>query len=227
MPMMKIGKTVFMGEAPTAYIPYSALEYNETGAISGISGSSLAGGGGGGSFTGVVTDSSMTGNGLAGSALGVNKYDLALDTSITSSIAGNTVTLGVSTAASVNPSSLSSYVPYSSLKNGPSTSTFSAIDSVAVYDLVARLGVNNLTTSRIPYSALETNAGVITAISGSAIGGAGGGLPTASLIVDSANMTAASTVNGIQIGTKGAVVQIVNDVSQATGLNIVYVVLGG
>lgn len=206
-----------------------ALTFGYSGSyISSINGSAIydTNGGGGGSFTGVVTDSSMTGNGLAGSALGVNKYDLALDTSITSSIAGNTVTLGVSTAASVNPSSLSSYVPYSSLKNGPSTATFSAIDSVAVYDLVARLGVNNLTTSRIPYSALETNAGVITAISGSAIGGAGGGLPTASLIVDSANMTAASTVNGIQIGTKGAVVQIVSDVSQATGLNIVYVVLG-
>lgn len=77
--------------AMTAWIPYSALDYSGT-AISGIGGSSLAGMGGGGDYTGVypvnvdntareisvdslplVTDSSMTAYGSAGSSvIGVN-----------------------------------------------------------------------------------------------------------------------------------------------------------
>ena len=107
MPMMKIGKTVFMGEAPTAYIPYSALEYNETGAISGISGSSLAGGEGGG-----------------------------IDSATCSAIASSYAESAVSSKA--NSSSLSSYVPYSSLEYSADSTTITGISGSA-------LGVSGMT----------------------------------------------------------------------------------
>lgn len=177
MPMMKIGKTVFMGEAPTAYIPYSALEYNDSDAISGISGSAIAGG--------------------------------------------------------VDPSVMSSYVPYSSLKNGPTTATISAIDASAVYDYSAHARLNTLSTSRIPYSALDYSGDRITSISGSAVGYPDPpSVVTTELIVNSANMSAAVSGTGIVIGVKsnafatGASVVIVSNSSQATANNVVYIVTG-
>ena len=230
MPMMKIGKTVFMGEG-SSYIPYSALEYNGSGNISGISGSAIAGGVDSAVVSSIV--SSYVESSVSGKA-----DQSALDDccSAMSSVV----------SAKADSSSLSSYVPYSSLKNGPSTATFSAIGDSAVYDLVARLGVNNLTTSKIPYSALEYSAGTntITAISGSAIAGQNFNPSQLQLVVDSANMSAASTVNGVQIGVKGGVFQpkgnyqtagsyatglsvvAVSNSSQATASNVVYIVTG-
>lgn len=173
MPMMKIGKTVFMGEAPTAYIPYSALEYNDSDAISGISGSAIAGG--------------------------------------------------------VDSAVLSSYVPYSSLKNGPTTATISAIDDSAVYDYQAHVCINTLGTSRIPYSAIEYAAGTqnITGISGSAI--VGGSVPTTELVVNPAQMSAAVSAGNIVIGLKTDVytpVLVIQNSADATASNVIYVVTG-
>ena len=47
-----------------------------------------------GFISGITTDSSLTGNGQPNSALGIEKYDLALDTSMYSSFDGSTLTLG-------------------------------------------------------------------------------------------------------------------------------------
>ena len=47
-----------------------------------------------GFISGITTDSSLTGNGQPGSALGIEKYDLALDTSMYSSFDGTTLTIG-------------------------------------------------------------------------------------------------------------------------------------
>lgn len=106
---------------------------------------------------------------------------------------------------------------------GYSGSYISSINGSAIVDTTA--GGGGVVT------ATGGSDGYVTSINGSGLsgagGGGGGGLTTASLIVDSANMTASSTVDGIQIGTKGALVQIISDVSEATGLNVVYVVLGG
>lgn len=94
-------------------------------------------------------------------------------------------------ASAYAESAVSSYVPYSALKNGPTTATISAIDNSAVYDYSAHTLISTLSTSRIPYSALESADGVITAISGTAIGGGGTGtaLPSAAFDIDTANMS--------------------------------------
>ena len=47
-----------------------------------------------GFISGITTDSSLTGNGQPNSALGIEKYDLALDTSMYSSFDGTTLTIG-------------------------------------------------------------------------------------------------------------------------------------
>ena len=231
MPMMKIGKTVFMGEAPTAYIPYSALEYNDADAISGISGSAIAGGVDSAVVSSIV--SSYVESSVSGKA-----DQSALDNCCSA--------MSSAVSAKADSSALSSYVPYSSLKNGPTTATISAIDSSAVYDYSAQARINTLSTSRIPYSALEYSAGTntITAISGSAIAGQNFNPSQLQLVVDSANMSAASTVNGVQIGVKGGVFQpkgnyqtagsyatglslvAVSNSSQATASNVVYIVTG-
>ena len=187
-----------MGEAPTAYIPYSALEYNDSDAISGISGSAIAGG---------------------------------VDSAVVSSIVSSYVESSVSGKA--DQSALSSYVPYSSLKNGPTIATISAIDSSAVYDYSAHARINTLSTARIPYSALDYSGDRITSISGSAVGYPDPpSVVTTELIVNSANMSAAVSGTGIVIGVKsnafatGASVVIVANSSQATANNVVYIVTG-
>lgn len=49
-------------------------------------------------FTGVTTDSTLTGNGMPGSALGVNGMELVFDSSMETSISGNSAIVGVGTA---------------------------------------------------------------------------------------------------------------------------------
>lgn len=60
-----------------------------------------------GQFTGVTTDSTLTGNGTTGSALGVNRMELDFDSSMTTSVNGSTATVGVNTGI------LSGYIPTS------------------------------------------------------------------------------------------------------------------
>ena len=200
--------------ALSSYIPYSAVD-GESNQITSINGSAIAGGGGGG-------------------------IDSATCSAIASSYAESAA------SGKANSSSLSSYVPYSSLKNGPTTATISAIDSSAVYDYSAHARISTLSTSRIPYSALEYSAGTntITAISGSAIAGQNFNPSQLQLVVDSANMSASSVANGVQIGVKGGIYQpvgnyqtagsyatglsvvAVSNSSQATAANVVYIVTG-
>jgi hypothetical protein len=200
--------------ALSSYIPYSAVA-GESDQITSINGSAIAGGGGGG-------------------------IDSATCSAIASSYAESAV------SGKANSSSLSSYVPYSSLKNGPTTATISAIDSSAVYDYSAQARINTLSTSRIPYSAIEYSAGTntITAISGSAIAGQNFNPSQLQLVIDSANMSASSVANGVQIGVKGGIYQpagnyqtagsyatglsvvAVANSSQATAANVVYIVTG-
>lgn len=65
-------------------------------------------------FTGVETDSSLTGNGLSGSALGINGLELDFDSSMASSVNGNTATVGVNTgilSAYQTTAGMSAYQP--------------------------------------------------------------------------------------------------------------------
>lgn len=122
MPMMKIGKTVFMGEG-SSYIPYSALEYNGSGAISGISGSAIAGGVDSAVVSSIV--SSYVESSVSGKA-----DQSALDDccSAMSSVV----------SAKADSSAMSSYVPYSSLEYSADSTTITGISGSA-------LGVSGMT----------------------------------------------------------------------------------
>ncbi len=321
--ILSIGELLDLGNsaATAGLIPYSALEYNGSGDISGISGSAIAGG----VDTTVVSSiassyvesgisgkvdksafdnccssvqsalsgkldasasgqfapsgdyvfnsaySSFTGNtvnnisnlssivsGLTGDYLDKSASSMfqpsgsyAYNSSLTSYIpfssvsgASNLITAingsaisgqggGISSAtcsaiaSAYAKSAVSSYVPYSALKHGPTTATISAINNSAVYDNSAHARINTLSTSRIPYSALEYSAGThtITAISGSAIAGQNFNPTQLQLIADSATMTASSVANGVKIGVK-VPIMVVSNSSQATANGVVYVVTG-
>ena len=212
--ILSIGELLDLGNSATTagLIPYSALEYNGSRSISGISGSAIAGGVDSAVVSSIV--SSYVESSVSGKA-----DQSALDEccSAMSSVV----------SAKADSSSLSSYVPYSSLNNGPTTATFSAINNSAVYDNSAHARINTLSTSRIPYSALEYSAGTqtITAISGSAIAGQNFNPTQLQLIADSDTMTASSVANGVKIGVK-VPIMVVSNSSQATANGIVYVVTG-
>ena len=202
-----------MGEG-SSYIPYSALEYNDSDAISGISGSAIAGGVDSAVVSSIV--SSYVESSVSGKA---DQSALEDCCSAMSSVV----------SAKADSSALSSYVPYSSLKNGPTTATISAIDSSAVYDYSAHARISTLSTSRIPYSAIEYAAGTqnITGISGSAI--IGGNVPTTELVVNPAQMSAAVSAGNIVIGLKTDVytpVLVIQNSADATASNVIYVVTG-
>lgn len=78
--------------ALSSYIPYSSVA-GEDSQITAINGSAI----GGSEFTGVVTDLSLSGNGLAATPLSVVRMDLDFDTaSLERSLSGNTATISVS-----------------------------------------------------------------------------------------------------------------------------------
>jgi hypothetical protein len=84
------------------------------------------------------------------------------------------------------------------------------------------------TAGLVPYSALEYNSNnEISGISGSAIAGQNFNPGQLQLIVDSANMSASSIANGVQIGVKDGVYQPVGNYqtagAYATGLSVVAV----
>lgn len=195
----------------TSYIPFSSVSGTNS-KISAINGSAIAG-----SVDSAVV-SSIVSSYVASSVSGKADQS-ALDNCCSA--------MSAVVSAKANTSALTSYVPYSALKHGPTTTTISAIGNSAVYDSSAHARVNTLSTSRIPYSALEYSAGThtITGISGSAIAGQSFTPSQMQLVVDSANMTAASVGTGIKIGVKVPVV-IVSNSSQATAANVVYVVTG-
>lgn len=109
-------------------------------------------------------------------------------------------------------------VPYSALE-------YNANNEISGISGSAIAGSDSV--EKISYSALEYSAGTntITAISGSAIAGQNFNPSQIQLVVDSNNMTASSVGNGIQIGVAVPIV-IVNNSSQATAANVVYVVTG-
>jgi hypothetical protein len=72
-------------------------------------------------FTGVTTDSTLTGNGTSGSALGVNKMELVFDSSMSTSISGNSAIVGVNSAimsGKLDNSASSTWYPYTGNPSG-------------------------------------------------------------------------------------------------------------
>lgn len=101
MAVVKIGELLNAGggvdpSVLSSYVNYSAIEYNTSNQITGISGSAIAGGA---SFGGVYHDETLTGSGLSASPLGVNKMELAFDAAtMTRTIVGNTATVSVNSS---------------------------------------------------------------------------------------------------------------------------------
>lgn len=102
MAVVKIGELLNAGggvdpSVLSSYVNYSAIEYNTSNQITGISGSAIAGGGA--SFDGVYHDATLTGSGLSTSLLGVKSMELEFDTAtMTRTLSGNTATVAVNTA---------------------------------------------------------------------------------------------------------------------------------
>lgn len=228
-----------MGEAPTAYIPYSALEYNDADAISGISGSAIAGGVDSAVVSSIV--SSYVESSVSGKA-----DQSALDNCCSS--------MSSVVSAKADSSALSSYIPYSAVSGEDSKITaingsaiggggggdtaglvpfssfgyqdtaISSISSSAVYDPSAHARIDELSSNAVSYTSFEYNtSNNITAVNGSAIGV---NLNETPLVIDGNTMSAAASSDGIHIGMIGAQVKIVSNSSQATAANIVYVVTG-
>lgn len=205
MPMMKIGKTLFMGTSDSAYVPYSALEYNGSGDISGISGSAIAGGVDSAVVSSIV--SSYVESSVSGKA-----DQSALDDccSAMSSVV----------SAKADSSALSSYA-YNSAVSGK-------LDASASSQFYLTSNPSGFLTSQV-VTAVAGDYGFVTSINGSGLSGQGGGSTPSytetQLIINSSNMTASTSTAGITIGVK-VPVQIVSNSSQATGVNIVYIVTG-
>lgn len=149
-------------------------------------------------FTGVTTDSTLTGNGTPGSALGVARMELVFDSSMNTSVSGNSAIVGVGTAIT------SGFIPTSESANYVLTSQSGAFQPSGNYvsssDMSGYVETSSISaassmwnsassiSSMMPWSALEGTGSTITAISGSAIGGTGMGGKTysgiAPVIVD-------------------------------------------
>lgn len=102
-------------------------------------------------FTGVTTDSTLTGNGMPGSALGVNRMELVFDSSMNTSVSGNSAIVGVGTAITsgfiptsesgafqpsgnyVSSSDMSGYIPTSESANYVLTSQSGAFQPSGNY----------------------------------------------------------------------------------------------
>lgn len=125
-------------------------------------------------FTGVTTDSTLTGNGTSGSALGVNKMELVFDSSMNTSISGDSAIVGVNSAimsGKLDNSASSTWYPLTGNPSGFLTEHQSLSGYVEKSSISAESSQWNDVSSKIPWSALSGDGTKITGISGSAIGG--------------------------------------------------------
>ena len=161
------------GNRSSDKIPWNALDYSGS-VITAISGSALVGQGGG--------DTSQCFPATASSLLqpsGDYAYNSALSSYLPASASGDFIT----STAGLAPSGDYAYNSSVSGKLDASASSQFALSGDYAY--------NSSLSSLISYSALESADGVITAISGTAIGGGGTGtaLPSAAFDIDTANMS--------------------------------------
>lgn len=186
MAILSIGELLDMGNSAqmSSYVPYSAIDYNSDGDISGISGSAIAGGVDSSVVSSIV--SSMVSSKMDASASsslqpsGDYAYNSSLSSYLPASASGDFIT----STAGLAPSGDYAYNSAVSGKLDASASSQFALSGDYAY--------NSSLSSLIAYSALESSDGVITAISGTAIGGGGGtgsALPSAAFDIDTANMS--------------------------------------
>lgn len=124
-------------------------------------------------FTGVTTDSTLTGNGMSGSALGVNKMELVFDETMNTSISGNSAIVGVNSAimsGKLDNSASSTWYPMTGNPSGFLTEHQDLSGYVEKSSISAESSQWNDVSSKIPWSALSGDGTKVTGISGSAIG---------------------------------------------------------
>ena len=186
----------------SGYVPYSAVD-GESNQITSINGSAIAGG------IDSATCSAIA-SAYAESAVS-GKQD-----ALTFGYSGSFI-------SSINGSAI-----YDSTgAGGVDSETVSSIASSYAESAKSGMQPSSSMSSYVPYSSFEYSAGTqtITAISGSAIAGQNFNPSQLQLVVDSANMSAANTDYGVQIGVKVPIAIVANS-SQATANGIVYVVTG-
>ena len=182
MALLSIGEILDLGNSAnmSAYIPYSALDYNPTGAISGISGSAIAGGVESSVVSSIV--SSMVSGKADQSAL---EECCSSMSSVVSSIQNDVSSISsfVSglTGDYLEKSASSMFAPSGDYAYNSAVS--SKLDASASSQFV----VDSSLSSYVAYSAISGDDSHITSISGSAIGGSIP--PTTQLILDDATMS--------------------------------------
>ena len=161
--ILSIGELLDLGTAAnmSAYIPYSGLNYNASGAISGISGSAIAGGIESSVVSSIV--SSMVSGKADQSA--VDSCCSAMSAEVSAKLDATASSLFQQSGEYAYESSLSSYLPSSASSNFAPSADYALASSLSSY---------------IPYSAVDGDSNQITSINGSAI--AGGGGDTAGLV---------------------------------------------
>lgn len=109
------------------------------------------------SFTGVTTDATLTGDGTTGSALGVNRMELAFDTSMVTSISAGSAIVGVDTAG-ITAAVATGFIPTGESSKYMQTSGMSAyqeISGMSAYQPSGDYAFNSSLSSKLDQSALE------------------------------------------------------------------------
>lgn len=155
-----------------------------------------------GDFTGVRTDSSLTGNGMPGSALGVNGMELVFDSSMETSISGNSAIVGVGTAIT------SGFIPASESGNfiltsqsgafQPSGNYVSSSDMSGFVEVSSISGASSTWNSASAISS-KLDESAFTAYTATATAGGFSGVTTDSSLTGNGTPESALGVNGMEL----------------------------
>lgn len=246
MSILSIGELLDLGNsASTAgLVPYSALEYNASGDISGISGSAIAGG----VDTTIVSSiaSSYVESGVS-SKVDQSAFDeccsamsavvsAKLDASASGQFAPSGDYVFNSSYSSFTGDVTNNISSISSIVSGITGDWSSKADTSALDDKMDKsassqfapsgdYAYNSALSSYVNYSAISGENGKVTSINGSGISAQA--VPTLPLYVASPLTAGIDEMSSqVTIGLPGVVVQIVSSEAEATGTNIVYVVTG-
>jgi hypothetical protein len=151
-------------------------------------------------FTGVTTDSTLTGNGMAGSALGVNKMELVFDETMNTSVSGNSAIVGVNSAimsGKLDNSASSTWYPMTGNPSGFLTEHQNLSGYVEKSSISAESSQWNDVSSKIPWSALSGDGTKVTGISGSAIGATYSAGEYIDISADTISVTGLQPVSGM------------------------------
>lgn len=114
------------------------------------------------SFTGVTTDSSLTGDGTTGNALGVNGMELVFDSSMSTSVAGDSAIVGVDTASitAAVATGITGFIPTSESAN------YMQVTGMSAYQPSGDYAYNSAVSSKLDESAFTAYTSTATSFTG-------------------------------------------------------------